>query len=244
MNLILLEESQLLNPSSACLNTRQSDHVNKILNVKVGDALDVGLINGPMGRGTITQKTPSKVVLDKLIFDTAPPATLPVTLILALPRPQMIKRILQTVACMGVETLCLLHSSKVEKSFWQSPSVRNEAIKDQLILGLEQGKATQLPVVKKYQSFKAFSKEYFDNPAQLLAKEQAKELKIIAHPGNFSVCPALSKTKKTTLVIGPESGFTQPEVDMFCANHFMPHHLGERILKVETAVTALLSRFI
>lgn len=242
MNLILLEESQLLNPSSACLNTRQSEHVNKILNVKAGDLLDVGLINGNMGRGTVTQITPSKVVLNNLTLDVPPPATLPVTLILALPRPQMIKRILQTVACMGVETLCLFHSSKVEKSFWQSPSVRDEAIKDQLLLGLEQGKATQLPVIKKYQNFKIFSQEYFNKPREALTEDQ--ELKMIAHPGNFSVCPALSKTKKTTLVIGPESGFTQQEVDMFCENHFIPCHLGERILKVETAVTALLSRFI
>jgi len=45
-----------------------------------------------------------------------------------------------------------------------------------------------------------------------------------------------------TLVIGPEGGFIPAEVDLLSRSGCRPVNLGERILRVETAVAALTGR--
>ncbi|MFH7376276.1 16S rRNA (uracil(1498)-N(3))-methyltransferase, partial [Pseudomonas syringae pv. tagetis] len=71
-------------------------------------------------------------------LDTAPPAKLPLTLLLTLPRPKMLRRVFQTIATMGVPKVNLLNSYRVEKSFWQTPFLHPEPIRAQEILLLEQ----------------------------------------------------------------------------------------------------------
>jgi RsmE family RNA methyltransferase len=163
-----------------------------------------------------------------------PPPRLPVTLLLALPRPKMLKRILQTVATLGVQRLVLLNSYRVEKSFWDSPFLRPEAIREELVLGLEQGRDTVLPEVWLEKRFKPFVE---DRLAGLCAGSRC----LVAHPGGEGACP-VAVNAPLTLAIGPEGGFIPYEVDSLVNQGFEPVHLGPRILRVETAVTALLSR--
>ena len=64
---------------------------------------------------------------------------------------------------------------------------------------------------------------------------------LLAHPGLAQACPR-GISDATLLAIGPEGGFVDYEVEKFLELGFEGIHLGERILRVETAVTALLSR--
>ncbi|WP_188151712.1 16S rRNA (uracil(1498)-N(3))-methyltransferase [Teredinibacter waterburyi] len=236
MNLILLEAYQCESPDGVItLDTRQSEHLRKVLKVAPGDTLKVGQVNGLIGTARVAASA-EVVTLDQLMLNQAPPNILPLTLILALPRPQMIKRILQTVACMGVERICLIQSSRVEKSFWQSPAATDNAIREQLILGLEQGMATQLPSVEKYQRLRPFVE---DALPELIQNKQG----YIAHPGkHYASCPSLPLSVASVLAIGPEGGFSDKEVNWFSNGGLQPIQIGSRILKVETAVTALLAR--
>jgi 16S rRNA U1498 N3-methylase RsmE len=108
---------------------------------------------------------------------------LPLTLLLALPRPKMLKRILQTVATMGVERLVLMNSYRVEKSFWDSPFLQPQAIEDELTLGLEQGKDTVLPQVILEKRFKPFVEDR-------LPALSANSLRLVAHPIAETMLPA------------------------------------------------------
>jgi len=234
MNLLLLRPEQFQSESRVVLTPLQRAHVTNILKSELGDKLRVGLLNGDMGTAQLTSLD-EKATVDILQLSTPPPPPLPLTLILALPRPQMIKRILQTVACMGVEKLCLIQTSKVEKSFWQSPSITDDAIREHLILGLEQGVATQLPLVEKFQRFRPFVED-------ILPTFPSENHKLIAHPGPYTPCPRLSSSDRAILTIGPEGGFTEKEVTYFIKEGFTPIQIGARILKVETAVTALLAK--
>lgn len=240
MNTLILEHAQFLSETDAQLNSRQAEHITKILKSKLGDTLTVGKLNGKMGTARLaknTQSNESPWQLCDIQLNKAPPANLPLTLILALPRPQMLKRILQTIATFGVEKLVLIHSNKVEKSFWQSPSATDMAIREQLILGLEQAKATQLPEVLKFSRFKPFINDH----SEALTKGSKK---IVAHPGNYPFCPSGIGKEALSLAIGPEGGFTQFEIDLMQEAGFEAVQLGERILKVETAVTTLLGRIL
>src|SRR5690606_773524 len=130
-------------------------HLQEVHRASVGDSLRVGRLGGLMGQGQLLRLDDQAAELS-LALQQPPPAKLPVTLLLALPRPKMLKRILQAIASQGVERLVLLNSYRVEKSFWQTPFLTPAAIREQLILGLEQARDTVLPEVIIEQRFKPF----------------------------------------------------------------------------------------
>jgi len=146
MNLILLFEEDFINDDHVQLSDRRFQHIQNIHNANIGDTLTVGRLNEKIGAGIITAIDNTSVTLQVTTYKL-PPTALPLTLILALPRPKMLKRILQTCATMGVKKIILINTYRVEKSFWQSPLLNKEKIQEQLILGLEQAKDTLLPEV-------------------------------------------------------------------------------------------------
>jgi RsmE family RNA methyltransferase len=133
-----------------------------------------------------------------------------------------------------VPRLVLLNSYRVEKSFWQTPFLQPAAIREQLILGLEQARDTVLPEVLIEQRFKPFVEDRL--PAMA-----AGSLGLVGHPGDYPACPRAVE-QAVTLAIGPEGGWIPYEVEKLQAAGLQPVQLGERILRVETAVSALLAR--
>lgn len=235
MNLLLLEPHHFLNDDTIVLCERQRTHVLSIIKPKVGDTLSVGQLNGMIGTAKICEINTSHVKLNAIEWTRMPPKARPITLILAMPRPQMLKRILQTIATMGVSKLGLIQTQRGEKSFWQSPSATDESIRQHLILGLEQGKATQLPIIEKYRNFHSFTLNALPNLS-------SGSIKYIAHPGDHPYFSPAPHERTLTLAIGPEGGFIDQEIAIFNEQGFETRQLGERILKVETAVTALLAK--
>ncbi|MGE8407800.1 MAG: 16S rRNA (uracil(1498)-N(3))-methyltransferase [Pseudomonas sp.] len=233
MNLLLLEEADFIAADRAVLSDRRFTHMQEIHRVAVGDTLRVGRLGGLMGQATVERLEGHEAELS-LSFDQPPPAKLPLTLILALPRPKMLRRVFQTVATMGVAKLVLVNSYRVEKSFWQTPFLDPEAIRDNLILGLEQARDTVLPEVIIEKRFKPFVEDRLPAIAQ-------GTLGLVGHPGNHPPCPR-GLNEPVTLAIGPEGGWIPYEIDLLGKAGLMPVQLGERILRVETAVTALLAR--
>ncbi|MDD0845310.1 16S rRNA (uracil(1498)-N(3))-methyltransferase [Pseudomonas sp. Gutcm_11s] len=233
MNLLLLEEADFVAPDRAVLQGRRLKHLHEVHRAEAGDQLRVGSLGGLMGRGTLLALDEQHAEL-QVELDQPPPAKLPLTLLLALPRPKMLKRVLQTVAAMGVPRLVLLNSYRVEKSFWQTPFLEPDAIREQLVLGLEQARDTVLPEVIIEKRFKPFVEDRLPGIA-------AGTLGLVGHPGDYPACPrALSEA--VTLAIGPEGGWIPYEVEKLGEAGLAPVQLGERILRVETAVTALLAR--
>jgi len=233
MNLLLLEEQDFIAPQQVRLSGRRLQHMLEIQQVAVGDSLRVGEVNGLMGKGTVLALDQQQAEL-QVNLTQPPPAKLPLTLLLAMPRPKMFRRILQHCATLGVAEIILLNSYRVEKSFWQTPFLQPEVIRENLLLGLEQARDTVLPSVRIEKRFKPFVEDQL--PALV-----AGTTGLVAHPGDFPACPR-ALAGPVTLAIGPEGGWIPYEVDKLCAAGLQPVQLGERILRVETAVTALLAR--
>jgi len=233
MNLLLLEEADFIAADRVVLRDRRLTHMQEVHRSEVGDRLRVGRINGLMGSAELLRLEAGEAEL-RVILDQPPPAKLPLTLVLALPRPKMLRRVFQTVATMGVSKVILVNSYRVEKSFWQTPFLEPEAIREQLILGLEQARDTVLPEIIIEKRFKPFVEDR-------LPAITDGTLGLVGHPGNYPPCPrALSEP--VTLAIGPEGGWIPYEIDLLARSGLQPVQLGERILRVETAVTALLAR--
>jgi len=233
VNLLLLDAADFVADNRALLRDRRLTHLQQVHRAEAGEQLRVGRVGGNMGSGQLLRLDAHEAEL-QVSFDQPPPAKLPVTLLLALPRPKMLRRVLQTVAAMGVPRLVLLNSYRVEKSFWQTPFLEPAAIHEQLILGLEQARDTVLPEVIIEKRFKPFVEDRLPQLA-------ADTLGLIGHPGDFPHCPR-AVTQPVTLAIGPEGGWIPYEVDKLAAAGLRPVQLGERILRVETAVSALLAR--
>lgn len=233
MNLLLLEASDFVAADRVVLHDRRLRHLLEVHRAEAGETLRVGLLGGDMGEGHLLHLDARQAEL-QVRFDQPPPAKLPLTLILALPRPKMLRRVLQTVATMGVPRLVLLNSYRVEKSFWQTPFLHPSVIREQLILGLEQARDTVLPEVIIEKRFKPFVEDRLPQLA-------AGTLGLSGHPGDFPACPR-AVTQPVTLAIGPEGGWIPYEVEKLIEAGLTPVQLGDRILRVETAVTALLAR--
>ena len=233
MNLLLLEEADFIAADRVVLRDRRLTHMQEVHRAEVGDSLRVGRVNGLLGTAELLRLEPREAEL-RVLLNSQPPAKLPLTLLLALPRPKMLRRVFQTVATMGVPKVILLNSYRVEKSFWQTPFLEPHAIREQLILGLEQARDSVLPEIVIEKRFKPFVE---DRLPQLVLNT----LGLVGHPGDYPDCPR-AVTEPVTLAIGPEGGWIPYEVDLLGKSGLQPVQLGDRILRVETAVTALLAR--
>ena len=233
MNLILLHGEDYIAPERVRLTDQRARHIRDILGASETETIKVGDADGLIGSGEITRIDDQCVEL-RVALTRESPAKLPLTIILALPRPKMLRRIIRCVAEFGVRELILLNAYKVEKSYWQTPVLAPEIMREVLLDGLQQCVDTVLPSVRCEQRFKPFVEDQL--PA--IAKDT---LALVAHPAAELPCP-VAVDQSCTLAIGPEGGFTPYEIDKLQRAGLMPVNLGPRILRVENALTTLVAR--
>ncbi|BCS96879.1 ribosomal RNA small subunit methyltransferase E [Desulfoluna limicola] len=234
MNLILLFDDDFTEtPGKVRLTGRRLRHLKEVHRAAEGETLAVGRANGAMGTGTILSLEKNAVEM-AVTLSEPPPEPLPLTLILALPRPKVLNRVIIAATSMGVKRLVLINAVRVEKSFWQSPRLSEENLLAQTVLGLEQAKDTQLPEILIRKRFKPFVED--ELPAMA-----GDTQRLVAHPYDAVACP-VGVCGPTTLAVGPEGGFIPYEIDKLKEAGFDAVSMGERILRVESAIPALLSR--
>lgn len=230
MNLLLLRSDDFLDPQHVRLCGQRLDHINEILGSQANDALRVGLINGLCGTARLLSINSTEATLH-VTLDTPPPAPLPLTVVLALPRPKMLRRILKNTAEFGIKQLHLINSYKVEKSYWQTPALKPETCKAYFEEGLIQAKDTVMPELHLHKRFKPFVEDHLPT---IIDGQQA----FVAHPYNAEPMPSPS-TEKRVIVIGPEGGFTDYEIDLLQQQGVKTISMGQRIYRVENALTRL-----
>ncbi len=235
MNLLLLEPADFIDPTTARITGRRLHHLQEVLGTAPGETLRVGLLDGLLGSAELLTRD-SRQAIFKIALTEPPPAPPQLTLLLALPRPKVIRRLLQGITTFGIKHIVLLNTARVDKSYWQSPFLSEAAIREQLLLGLEQARDTLLPEVLLRPRFRPFVED--ELPA--LSKGS---LALVADPAGQESCPG-TVTAPVTLAIGPEGGFVPFEIDMLGRQGFQSVHLGRRALRVETAVPALLGRLL
>jgi 16S rRNA (uracil1498-N3)-methyltransferase len=237
MNLVLLFESDFSDRERGVvtLTGRRKDHLLSVCRATEGDTLRVGLVNGKCGSGRVEALSDGSVLL-KVTLDKPPPAPLPLILLLALPRPKALKRCIEAVTALGVKRVFIIQSLRVEKSYWSSPALSAGELRRHMLLGLEQACDTVLPSIEIRRRFKPFVED--ELPAVIKGTRP-----LVAHPGGADACPFHSE-EPVTLAVGPEGGFIPYEIGLFKKMGFEPVSLGERILRVEHAVPALIGRLV
>lgn len=229
MNLLLLLDEDFLAPERARLSGRRLAHAREVLGARPGDALKVGRLGGRVGTGRVLRLDADTLELE-VALDADPPPKLPLTLLLALPRPKVLDRCLQSAAALGVARIVLLNAWRVEKAYWSSPKLEPDHLREQLLLGLEQARDTVPPELELARLFVPF-----------MEAEPRLGRGLLAHPGAVAPCPR-GLEGPTVLALGPEGGWVQAELDTFTRAGFEPVSMGPRVLRTETALAALVGR--
>lgn len=238
MNIILLH-SEEISADTVTLRDHRARHIRRILKSREGDVLRAGIIDGPMGTATVLSSGKEKVTL-QLDCRQAPPAKAATALILALPRPIMLKRVLAQAASMGVDRIMLINARRVEKSFFHSSHLSPAKIDEALRRGLEQAGDTRLPRVSIHPRFRPFIEDELPPP------RAGGPRRLLAHPDGAMGKPAPATSpppagERQLLAIGPEGGWVDFELQCFQQQGFIPFSWGPRILRVDTAVPVLLA---
>ena len=235
MNRILFEPSELTADGRATFGSIRAEHVLTILHGEVGQTLKTGVVNGPIGTGVI-ERIDGETVTVRCVHDreALPPW---IDLILAPPRPRVMKRLLPQLAAMGVGRIVLVGAAKVEKAFWGAQLLKEEVYHPLLVDGLMQAGTTALPTIQLERGFGRWLEggrfeEEFAGQAE----------RIVAHPDALSTKHQAQSTSRPVLAIGPEGGWTDDEVARLEAHGFRRMSLGPRILRTDTATIALLAR--
>jgi RsmE family RNA methyltransferase len=210
------------------------------LRSRPGDTVRVGVLNGRKGTGRILDLhdcRPYRVEIHLDLYEEPTPRPV-IDLLLALPRPIMLKRIFSQAAALGFGSITLINANRVEKSFWEAGLLSEGSYRDHLIHGLEQAVDTRLPEVFSYNRFKPFVEDIL--PAMMREYSPC----LLAHPaGNRTLKEILTGTPgRILLAVGPEGGWVDYEVERFLEQGFSAFTMGKRILKVDTAVISLHGR--
>jgi RsmE family RNA methyltransferase len=235
LNLLLLDPKEVVS-GEVTLTGRRAEHLLKVLRVALGDSVRVGVIQGKLGRGRVLAIADDSVRLGVELLHE-PVCTLEVELILALPRPIMLQRILKQATVLGVRRFHLIRSRRVEKSFFHSPVLAPDKIRSILVDGMEQAMDTWLPEVTIHHQFKPFIEDVLPG---------IPGLGLIAHPdaaGTLAGIPVSGEIQQRLLLaVGPEGGWSDHELQSFVEHGFYGFTMGSRILHVDTAVVSLLSQ--
>ncbi len=222
-------------------------HIRNILKLAINDTVRMGVINHGITDGIVTSLDDSyNISLGSYESLTKSIDTPYIDLILAVPRPLRLERLLPIIASLGIRRLYLIAANKVEKDYFGSHLFRRPSALNQLLLeGLSQASDSYiLPEVHVRKSFHKFVKDELP-----LLYEENKN-KFIAHPYNIGsesdgaqrlFCYEKSAgTNNAVIAIGPEGGWEDDEVTCFKQNNFRQITLGSHILRTDVAVTVTL----
>lgn len=234
MNLILLRHTDhWLSEAEIRLDDHRARHILGQLHAEVGDTVNVGCLDGLIGVGTLRHIDADGVILSVQLKEPAPPRHL-FDLVLALPRPKMLRRILRTVAEFGVENLHLINSARVEKSYWQTPLLDPARVSEALLAGMERSRDTVSPKVHLHPRFRPFVEDQL--PA--ICGQRPCWIADMGAPSAFADQPKMP----AVVMVGPEGGFVPFEIDLAQAVIAERVNLGVRTFSVDTALTVVLSQ--
>lgn len=234
MNLILLSPDEVTAAGLATLRDARAAHIRDVLRATPGQRVRVGLVDGPRGEAVVNAVNEAAVVLT-CSWERAIPTPQPVDLLLALPRPKVMRRLWSQLAALGVGQILLTNAARVERHYFDTHILDPATYEPLLIEGLQQARDTRLPRVSVHRRFKPLVEDALDGLCPAGSR-------VMADPsGSTPVDAALTRGERVLLAIGPEGGWVDFERALLAAHGFVPVSMGARTLRTDTATVALLS---
>lgn len=235
MNLIIIEAAELDASGHLILSDVRASHLLTVLRATPGQCVRIGLLDGPVGTAIVTVTGEGVVGLQcSLGSDT--PAVPPIDLLLALPRPKVLRRLWAQLAALGVGRIILTNAERVERCYFDSHVLDPERYRPLLVEGLQQARDTRLPRVSVHRRFRVLIEDELDELC-------AGSVRLMAHPGaDERVAPAVrGAAARVLLAVGPEGGWSDFEQRLMQAHGFVAVGVGDRTLRSDTACIALVA---
>lgn len=233
MNLLLLDADDFAADGTARITGRRLAHVRSVLAPEAGSTLRVGVLGGRIGTARVAALSGHELVLDPPSLVEDPPPRAGLDLLLAVPRPKALAKLLPAIASLGIDRVVLVNAARVEKSYFTAGVLEPASIDALLRLGLEQARDTVLPEVLLRPLFRPFVEDECD------AVLGGADLRLVAHPDASEPCPRRQDARRAALAVGPEGGWVPFELELLAARGFRPVSIGRRVLRVETVVPLL-----
>ena len=236
VNLIILEPGEVKGTSEVSLSAARAAHLIDVLHVEPGDQVRVGVLDGPRGTA-IVQAIGDGTVALRCSFEAEIPLRSNVDLLLAVPRPKVMRRLWAQIAALGVGQIILTNAEKVERNYFDTHILAPETYRPLLIEGLQQACDTRLPAVSIHRQFKILIEDRLNDLF-------GSGLRVVADPSAtclFSDAIRASHGERLLLAIGPEGGWNAFELSLLAAHGFQPVGMGPRTLRTDTACVALLA---
>lgn len=231
MNLILFEPAELTAPLPR--TDPRAEHIQKVLRRQIGDTFDVGLVDGPIGKGTLAAVSADALTLT-FTWGPPPPPADPITLLIGLPRPQTARDILRDATTLGVGALHFVATERSDPNYADATLWTSGEWRRHCLAGAAQAFTTRLPLVTSDRSLAAALAALPAAANQRLALDNYEA----ACP--LGECPIMGNTS-IVVAIGPERGWGPTDRATLRAHGFTLVHLGTRVLRTETAVIAALT---
>jgi RsmE family RNA methyltransferase len=237
VNLILLEYAEVAADGRAHVRDTRARHVTRVLGASPGQTLRVGVVDGPLGVGTVVASDDDDGVTLSCVFDASPPARPRVDVLLALPRPKVMRRLWAQLAAIGVGRIILTNAERVERNYFDTDILSPEKYRPLVIEGLQQARDTRVPSVSIHRQFKVLVEDHLDGLFQ--------GRRCAADPtGARTVSESLTGSapeERVLIAVGPEGGWNAFELRLLQAHGFTPVSMGARTLRTDTACVALLA---
>ena len=239
MNSLIILPEELRRDGRAVVSGTRALYLYETHELKVGVTVKASLYGGKRGHANVLEAQRDYVELD-VIFDIDAPVRSPISLIIAVPRPQTIKKVVQYAATIGIQSIHFIKTYNVEKSYLQSKSLSPEALNFEVIKGLEQTFDSIAPAIHVHKNYSIFMNTVLPS---LLGSAPARDAFIFdTQIDAASQEIRLVDSAQIFLAIGPESGWLDKEVHDFKNAGFKSLSLGARILRVEHALISAVSR--
>jgi RsmE family RNA methyltransferase len=159
-----------------------------------------------------------------------------VNLLLALPRPKVMRRLWAQIAALGVGQIILTNAERVERNYFDTHVLTPDCYRPLLVEGLQQARDTRLPNVSVHRQFKVLVEDELDGVF-------GGGLRLVADPAASRPASAVEREpdERILLAIGPEGGWNDFETDLLEAHGFEAIGMGPRTLRTDTACIALLA---
>lgn len=232
VNLLLLDPAEVASDGTAVLRDRRAEHLRTVLQVTPGRTLQAGFVDGPIGNAEVLEVCAEEVRVRATCTDAPPIAH--DALLLAIPRPKVLLRMLEIAAILGFAEIVLFRSWRVDKSHLASQAMDAELQRHHLRLGLEQARRTTMPRVRTYLRFRPFVEDELPSLA-------LPEARFCAHPfaETSTAEVALSRSAPVAVALGPEGGLLPYEVDHLARCGFLPVRMSQHPLRTESALAAI-----
>lgn len=231
MNLLLLDSK--VKTVSLAKDDPRAVHLRTVLGVQTGDQIDLAVKNGPRGKGRVSLLPDQRIDLSLRWVEDHPCDLFPIHLIVGFARPQTCRKILEQASALGVERMTFFQAQKGEPSYAKSRLWKTNEWMEKIDQGVEQAFASFVPVCAFQPDLARALGDAKKRGGIKLALDNYEAAQPLSNDGVDGQSPIL-------LALGPERGWSANERMLLRAEGFEIRHLGDRVLRLETAVVASL----